>query len=42
MKSKQNYIDIYRGITDGLNITGEGAELLIQLLAEATYISEVE
>ena len=42
MKSKQNYIDIYRGITNGLNITGEGAELLIQLLAEATYISEVE
>ena len=42
MKSKQNYIDIYRGIADGLNITGEGAELLIQLLAEATYISEVE
>ncbi|MBP3732575.1 MAG: hypothetical protein J6I84_04940 [Bacilli bacterium] len=42
MKSKQYYINAYRGIASGLDITGEGAEALIQLLAEATYISEVE
>ena len=42
MKSLQNYIDIYRGIADGLNIGGDSAELLIQLLANASYISEVE
>ncbi len=42
MKSKQDYIDTYRGITENLGIYGDNAEVLIQLLAEATYISEVE
>jgi hypothetical protein len=42
MNSKQDYINIYRKICTGLDIYGDSAELLIQLLAEATYISEVE
>ena len=42
MKSLQNYIDTYRSIANKLNIGGDSAELLIQLLANATYISEVE
>ena len=42
MNSKQDYIDIYRKIATGLDIYGDSAELLIQLLAESTYISEVE
>lgn len=42
MKSKQDYINIYRKIATGLDIYGDSAELLIQLLAESTYISEVE
>lgn len=42
MNSKQDYINIYRKITTDLGIYGDGAELLIQLLAETTYISEVE
>ena len=42
MKSRQDYIDTYRNIAKGLNIYGDTAEVLIQLLAETTYISEVE
>ena len=42
MNSKQYYIDTFRGIAEGLNLYGDSAELLIQLLAESTYISEVE
>ena len=42
MKSLQNYIDTYRSIANKLNISGDSAELLIQLLANASYISEVE
>lgn len=42
MKSLQNYISTYRSIANKLNITGDSAELLIQLLANASYISEVE
>lgn len=42
MNSKQDYISIYRKIATGLDIYGDSAELLIQLLAESTYISEVE
>ena len=42
MNSKQDYINIYRKIATGLDIYGDSAELLIQLLAESTYISEVE
>ena len=42
MNSKQDYINIYRKIATGLDLYGDSAELLIQLLAESTYISEVE
>ena len=42
MKSRQDYINTYREIAEGLNIYGDTAEILIQLLAESTYISEVE
>jgi len=42
MNSRQDYINIYRKIATGLGIYGDSAELLIQLLAESTYISEVE
>lgn len=42
MKSLQDYINTYRNIANSLNIRGDSAELLIQLLANASYISEVE
>lgn len=42
MKSLQDYINTYRKIAENLNIVGDSAEMLIQLLANATYISEVE
>ena len=42
MKSLQDYIETYRKIASNLNIRGDRAELLIQLLANASYISEVE
>ena len=42
MKSLQDYIDTYRNIANNLNIRGDSAELLIQLLANASYVSEVE
>ncbi len=42
MNSRQDYINIYRKIATGLDIYGDSAELLVQLLAESTYISEVE
>jgi hypothetical protein len=42
MKSLQDYVSIYRGIVDKLGISGESPEVLVQLLANATYISEVE
>ena len=42
MNSRQDYINIYRKIATGLDLYGDSAELLIQLLAESTYISEVE
>lgn len=42
MKSLQDYINTYRTIADGLGIKGDSSELLIQLLANASYISEVE
>lgn len=42
MKSLQDYINTYRSIATNLNIRGDSAELLIQLLANASYISEVE
>ena len=42
MKSLQDYIDIYRGIANKLNITGDSVEILSQMLANASFISEVE
>ena len=42
MNSRQDYINIYRKIATGLDLYGDSAELLIQLMAESTYISEVE
>ena len=42
MKSLQDYIDIYREIADNLQLTGDSVELLVQMMANATYISEVE
>lgn len=42
MKSLQDYIETYRKIASNLNIRGDSTELLIQLLANASYISEVE
>lgn len=42
MKSLQDYINIYKDIARKLNIQGDSVEILSQLLANATYISEVE
>lgn len=42
MRSLQDYIDIYRGIANKLNITGDPVEVLSQMLANASFISEVE
>lgn len=42
MKSLQDYIDTFRSIATNLNIRGDSVEVLIQLLANASYISEVE
>lgn len=42
MKSLQDYINTYREIADNLQLTGDSVELLIQMIANATYISEVE
>lgn len=42
MKSLQDYIDIYREIANNLQLTGDSVELLVQMMANATYISEVE
>lgn len=42
MKSLQDYIDKYREIGTNLGYTGQGIEVLVQLLANASYISEVE
>lgn len=42
MKSLQDYIDTYKDIADKLNLRGDSIELLTQLLANASYISEVE
>lgn len=42
MRSLQDYRDIYKEIAKNYNITGDSVELLVQLLANASYISEVE
>ena len=42
MRSLQDYRDIYKEIAQNNNITGDSVEILIQLLANASYINEVE
>ena len=42
MRSLQNYVDIYRNIANNNNLVGDSVEMLVQLLAQASYISEVE
>lgn len=42
MRTLQDYIDKYNEVADGLGYTGESVELLVQLLANASYIGEVE
>jgi hypothetical protein len=42
MRSLQDCINIYRGIANNLHLTGDSVELLIQLLANSTYINEIE
>ena len=42
MRSLQDYRDMYADIASRNNITGDSVELLVQLLANASYISEVE
>lgn len=42
MRTLQNYRDIYREIADNLGLQGDSVELLVQLLSQASYISEVE
>ena len=42
MKSLQDYIVIYKNIANKLNITGDSVEILSQMLANASFISEVE
>lgn len=42
MKSIQDYRNIYREIASNLGIQGDSVELLVQLLAQHSYINEVE
>ena len=42
MRTLQDYRDIYKEVARKLNITGDSVEILVQLLANATYISEME
>ena len=42
MRSLQDYRNIYAEIASSYGITGDSVELLVQLLANASYISEVE
>lgn len=42
MKSLQDYLEIYREIAKNLNLQGDSVEMISQMLANATYISEVE
>lgn len=41
MRSLQDYVDIYRTIANNNNLVGDSVEMLVQLLAQATYINEV-
>lgn len=42
MKSLQDYIDRYSDVANNLGYSGDSVDILIQLLAHASYISEVE
>lgn len=42
MRSLQDYKDIFRNIATDLNLQGDSVEVLVQMLANASYISEVE
>lgn len=42
MKSVQDYINIYKQIAKNLEITGDSAEVLIQLLSQWSYLNEME
>jgi len=42
MKTLSDYINDYKSVADRLGYTGESVNLLVQLLANASYISEVE
>lgn len=42
MRSLQDYIDIYSNIAKNLNLQGDSVEVLTQMLANASFISEVE
>lgn len=42
MKSLQDYKNLFQNILNNLEIKGDSAEILKQLFAQATYISEVE
>lgn len=42
MKSVQDYISIYRGIANNLEITGDSVEVLVQLLSQWSYLNEME
>lgn len=42
MRSLQDYVDIYRSIATNNNLVGDSVEMLVQMLAQASYISEVE
>lgn len=42
MKSLQDYIDDYRGVVNNLELSGDSVEVLVQLLAHYSYMSEME
>lgn len=42
MRTLQDYISIYREVAQNLGIGGDSVEVLVQLLANASYINEVE
>ena len=42
MKTLQDYLEIYRTIATNQGLTGAGVEMIAQMLANASYINEVE
>lgn len=42
MRSLKDYVDTFRDIALNLNLQGDSVEMIVQLLANAVYISEVE